>query len=75
MRQAKAPQRESVERGYLELKEIEKLITTPSERPEITKAFLFSCFTGLRQSDVRNLKWKDISDNTIKITATEDKQA
>ncbi len=67
VRQAKAPQKESVERGYLELKEIEKLIRTPSNNSDITKAFLFSCFTGLRQSDVRNLTWKDISDGTIKI--------
>ena len=67
VRQAKAPQKERVERGYLELKEIEKLITTNSDNPDITKAFLFSCFTGLRQSDVRNLKWKNIVDNTINI--------
>ena len=67
VRQAGNLQREKVARGYLELKEIEKLISTPSDRPEIKKAFLFSCFTGLRQSDVRNLKWKDISDNVIKI--------
>jgi integrase len=67
IRSATNPQKERVERGYLELKEIEKLVITDSDRPEIKRAFLFSCFTGLRQSDVRNLKWKDISDNTIKI--------
>jgi integrase len=58
--------RERVNRGYLELKEIQTLVNTPSDRPDITKPFLFSCFTGLRQSDVRNLRWKDITDNTIK---------
>jgi integrase len=68
VRSAINPQREDVERGYLELNEIEKLVITPSDRPEIKRAFLFSCFTGLRQSDVRNLKWKDISNNTLKIT-------
>jgi len=67
VRQATNLQREKVERGYLVLKEIEKLVNTTSDRPEIKRAFLFSCFTGLRQSDVRKLKWKDISDNTIKI--------
>ncbi|MHB1686948.1 MAG: site-specific integrase [Ignavibacteriaceae bacterium] len=67
VRQATNLQRERVERGYLELKEIQKLVTTASDRPEITKAFLFSCFTGLRQCDVRNLKWKNISDGSIKI--------
>ena len=67
MRQAKAPQKERVERSYLELKDIQKLIATPSDRPEIARAFLFSCFTGLRQSDVKNLLWKNINDNTIQI--------
>lgn len=52
VREAGNLQRENVYRGYLELKEIEKLVITPSDRPEIKKAFLFSCFTGLRQSDV-----------------------
>lgn len=60
-------QKEKVERGYLEFKDIQKLANTPSDRPEIKRAFLFSCFTGLRQSDVRNLKWKDILDETIRI--------
>lgn len=67
IRQAKTPPKERVERGYLELNEIEKLINTPSDRPEIKKAFLFSCFTGLRQSDVRNLQWKNIVDNSVQI--------
>ena len=67
IRTAITPGKERVERGYLELKELQKLVNTPSDRPDISKPFLFSCFTGLRQSDVRNLRWKDISDNTIKI--------
>lgn len=67
VRQTKNLPKEQVNRGYLVLKEIEKLVDTPSDRPEIKKAFLFSCFTGLRQSDVRNLKRKDIINNTIKI--------
>jgi integrase len=67
IRQAKPPQKEYVERSYLELFEIEKLLNTECDRPDIKKAFLFSCFTGLRQVDVRNLKWKNIIDNTIQI--------
>lgn len=67
IRQAKTPQKESVERGYLELKEIEKLVNTVSDKPEIKKAFLFSCFTGLRQCDVKNLQWKNIIDSKIQI--------
>src|ERR1035438_3372905 len=68
IRSVKSPQKGKTDRGYLELKELEKLVITPIDRTEIKRAFLFSCFTGLRQCDMRNLRWKDISDNTIKIT-------
>ena len=33
----------------------------------VLKYFLFCCYTGLRYSDVRNLRFKDIQENTIKI--------
>ncbi len=66
-RQVKNLPKEIAERGCLELAEIQKLAITPCDRPEIKRAFLFSCFTGLRQSDVRNLTWKNIQDNKIKI--------
>jgi len=68
VKDAKNPKRGQTKRGYLELDELQKLIETESDRPEIKSAFLFSCFTGLRQSDIRNLKWKNISDNSINFT-------
>jgi len=67
-KQVKNLQKESTERGYLELAEIQRLFVTASDAPEITKAFLFSCFTGLRESDIINLQWQNISDGSIKIT-------
>lgn len=67
IKQARAPQKENIERGYLEIKEIESLINTPCDRKEIKIAFLFSCFTGLRQIDIKNLKWGNISNSTIEI--------
>lgn len=30
--------------------------------------FLFSCYTGLRYSDVYKLKWEEVSDNYLKLT-------
>lgn len=42
---------------YLTMEEVGKLAETPCQYPELKKAFLFSCFCGLRMSDVRNLKW------------------
>lgn len=48
-------------REYLTIDEVKKLIATPFEPYEDTKrAFLFSCFCGLRISDVRELKWKNV---------------
>lgn len=48
------------DRGYLTIDEIEKLFKTECKLKDVKRAFLFSCFTGLRFSDVKNLKWKNI---------------
>jgi integrase len=55
-------------REYLTLEEIKKLIDTPLGNKDVKDAFLFSCFTGLRYSDVLNLKWDYIRDNRIEYT-------
>lgn len=47
-------------REYLTKEEVEKLIETDCRYDVLKRAFLFSCMTGLRWSDVNNLKWKDI---------------
>lgn len=52
------------ERCYLTIEEIRTLADTPCE-PRIAYPFLFACFTGLRLSDVRNLKWSDIRNGVI----------
>lgn len=48
------------QREFLTVEEVKKLIDTPCRRPDIKGAFLFSCFCGLRISDVRSLQWKHI---------------
>lgn len=48
------------EREFLSVDEVKKLIDTPCHRPDIKGAFLFSCFCGLRISDVRSLQWKHV---------------
>ena len=45
---------------YLTIDEVKKLMATNSTKSDIRRAFLFSCFTGLRLSDVINLRWSDI---------------
>lgn len=47
-------------RMYLTLDEVRKLAVTECEYPQIKAAFLFSCLTGLRRSDVLRLTWGDI---------------
>lgn len=48
-------------RPYLTIDEVKQLMATDCRNPEIKKAFLFACFTGLRISDIRNLTWANIS--------------
>ena len=47
-------------RMYLTIDEVRKLAQTECEYPRIKDAFLFSCLTGLRRSDVLRLTWGDI---------------
>ena len=47
-------------RSYMTIEEVRALIDTPMENEEVKKAYLFSCFCGLRISDILRLKWKDI---------------
>jgi integrase len=52
---------------HLELSEIETLAKTECEKPEVKRAFLFSCFTGLRFSDIKALKWENVKGDHIEI--------
>ena len=47
-------------RMYLTIDEVRLLAQTDCEYPRIKDAFLFSCMTGLRRSDILRLKWGDI---------------
>ena len=44
----------------LTMEEIRTLSTTPIESPEVRRAFLFSCVTGLRWCDIKPLNWQSI---------------
>jgi hypothetical protein len=45
---------------YLTIEEIKKVMNTPCGYELVKKAFLFSCFTGLRYSDMKALNWSEI---------------
>lgn len=47
-------------REYLTLEELKQVMATPCPHEEVKRAFIFSCFTGLRLSDVRALTWASI---------------
>ena len=54
------PHRNHTEREYLTMDELKKLAQTPFYNELVRKAFLFSCFCGLRHSDIIALTWRDI---------------
>ncbi len=47
-------------RMYLTIDEVRKLAQTDCEYPCIKRAFLFSCLTGLRRSDIERLTWSEV---------------
>lgn len=47
-------------REYLTMDEVKRLMNTGCRYDILKKAFLFSCFTGLRWSDVEKLTWGEI---------------
>lgn len=51
-------------RMYLTIEEIRKLVDTPCEYPRIKDAFLFSCLTGMRRSDVLRLTWSEVQEQS-----------
>lgn len=53
---------EEAKRDFLTEEEIVKMAKTDCKSETVKKAFLFSCFTGLRWSDIETLKWGDITE-------------
>ena len=49
----------------LEVDEYKTLLNTPCKNEEVKAAFIFSCYTGLRWVDVKNLQWSDIKNGIL----------
>ena len=62
MRGVEGFKQEEVERVYLTVEEIKSLTATPCMYPWLKRAFLFSCLTGLRKSDIEKLLWSEVQD-------------
>lgn len=48
-------------RQYLSLEEVRAMAAADCDYPEIKRAFLFSCLTGLRRSDIELLTWGEVT--------------
>ena len=57
------PQAPESTREFLTVDEVKALIRTDCKTADIKRAFLFSCFCGLRHSDLLALTWGDIEKN------------
>ena len=51
---------EDTQREYLSLDELRKLVKAECRYEILKRAFLFSCLTGLRWSDVQKLQWSEL---------------
>lgn len=52
--------RVDTDRQYLTFEELQRLAATPCSDERVRRAFLFSCYAGLRKSDVRGLRWRNV---------------
>lgn len=66
---SKKPRGKARKKDFLTLDEIKILSQTPIQSDPIRRAFLFTCVTGLRHSDVRKLTWNkiDLSSKTMSV--------
>ena len=56
----KIPKVKEKEREYLTIEEVRQLEKVECRYEVLKRAFLFSCLTGLRWSDINKLKWKEV---------------
>lgn len=53
---------EEATRQYLTLEEVRAMAAADCDYPNIKRAFLFSCLTGLRRSDIEKLTWGEVTE-------------
>lgn len=58
---------ESINKEILTFDEIKLLTQTHIHNGEVKRAFLFSCYTGLRFCDIKVLNWSNINNGKLKV--------
>ena len=48
------------DKEHLSQEEVIRSASTPCSAPALKQAFLFSCLTALRKSDIKKLTWEEI---------------
>lgn len=69
------PQYNEVTKEILSTTEITQLALTPCQNKEVKRAFLFSCHSGLRWCDIRQLRYKNIDFAQRRLTLIQQKVA
>ena len=65
--------KQSIKKQILTPEDIQLLVKTPVTNEDMKRAFIFSLFTGLRFSDIVNLKWQNIDLNNNVLHFTQEK--
>jgi len=55
----------NLEKQILTKNELQVLAKTPIGNEEVKRAFLFACFTGLGEKEIRLLTWKEVVDDRL----------
>jgi len=69
-RNVRKPPMPDTHKVYLAPEEIQAIasaVMLPGKQQEVQRGFLFGCFTGLRISDIKTLKWGDIERSSLQI--------
>jgi integrase len=61
--EVETPRIKETPREYLTQSELQAVAQTPCRYEVLKRAFLFSCLTGMRWSDIVKLQWKDVRKN------------
>ncbi|WP_179696438.1 phage integrase SAM-like domain-containing protein, partial [Salmonella enterica] len=62
VQRVKSVKAENTQRTYLTLDEVRAMTKAECRYDVLKRAFLFSCTTGLRWSDIQKLTWKEIEE-------------